>query len=182
MQPPRRRAAVRLVSQLVLACAAVAWTLLLILAPLFAARSHPSDATFRLAAGAYFAGSLLCHQRADRAFHVGQVHMPVCARCFGLYASASAGAVFALVAALLDRRPGRARSATDRPRHGRLIVLAAVPTVISVLLEVLGIFPQNPAARSVAAIPLGVVVGWFVTFHAGERSRSGVDCNDASVG
>ncbi len=174
MQSPRcRGAALGLVSQWTLAAAATAWTLLLLVTPYLASHSDPSDFGFRLAAGTYLAGRFACHQRAARSFHEGAVQLPVCARCFGLYASASAGAVIACAAALLRRARPIASAAASGPRlrrHGRLIALAAIPTLASVVLEWLGIWAQDPVTRCLAAVPLGVVVGWFVTFHAGSAT------------
>ena len=39
----------------------------------------------------YQAGSLVCHQRPERSFHLAGVQLPVCARCFGLYLSGAVG-------------------------------------------------------------------------------------------
>jgi hypothetical protein len=176
MQPPRcRRAAPALLSQWALAAAAMAWTLLLLLAPYFASRSGPSDFSFRLAAGTYLAGRFVCHQRADRSFHEAAVQLPVCARCFGLYASASAGALIACAVGVLGaRRTARSEAITGKRLrgHGRLLVLAAVPTLASVVLEWAGVWRQDPMTRCAAAVPLGIAVGWFVTFHAGQFAGS----------
>jgi len=55
----------------------------------------------------YRAGAVICHQQDARSLHVGRVRMPVCARCFGLYAGAGAGALVAAAWVLAARRPIR---------------------------------------------------------------------------
>src|SRR5262245_32312506 len=39
----------------------------------------------------YLAGSVVCHQRPERSFHLAAVQLPVCARCTGLYLGGAAG-------------------------------------------------------------------------------------------
>ena len=45
------------------------------------------------AAAVYAAGSLVCHQRPERSFHLAGAQLPVCARCLGLYVGGFVGAI-----------------------------------------------------------------------------------------
>ena len=74
--------------------------------------------------------------------------MPVCARCSGLYFSAAVGT-------LLAWRTGR-----RTPSAGTMMV-AALPTAITFVLEVAGVVPFSNPARAIAALPLGAVAGWL---------------------
>ncbi len=97
--------------------------------------------------------------------------MPVCARCTGLYVSAAAAAPFALLFAttLTARRA--------RP----LLLVAAIPTAATWLLEFTGVMPFSNAARAAAALPLGFAAAWLVisqlvsrtTHHEPRTSRLG---------
>ena len=66
-----------------LTCAAVTWLTLLVAAPVAMSRGRLPGLTLAV----YQAGSLVCHQRPERSFHLAGVQLPVCARCFGLYLS-----------------------------------------------------------------------------------------------
>src|SRR5688500_7927608 len=103
----------------------------------------------------YALGSLVCHQRPERSFHLGVYQLPVCARCLGIYAGAAVGA---LTVSLWR----------GRTRWG-LALLAALPTAITVSLEWVGVwFPSN-LTRAIAGAPLGLVVmGALATLHYGE--------------
>jgi uncharacterized membrane protein len=106
----------------------------------------------------YGIGSVICHQRPERSFSIAGHQLAVCARCFGLYAS---GAVAALLAwAGIGRTPRRSRET---------LLIAAVPTILTVPIEWLGISPLSNAIRAVAALPLGAAAGW--TFVRALRSE-----------
>src|SRR5215207_10349032 len=59
---------------------------LIVGAPLLKAGGLPAGAVY----GAF---ALLCHQIDERSFHLAGFKLAVCARCFGLYAGALAGAL-----------------------------------------------------------------------------------------
>ena len=131
-----------------LAAAALVWVALLIAAPLL-----PVPA----AAIAYAAGSLLCHQLAERSFHLQSFQLPVCARCFGLYAGGAVGA-FALAA-------GGAADGGWRLVRGRrwtITGIAALPTLVTVGLEWGAGWPISNMTRAIAGAPLGAVVAYIV--------------------
>jgi uncharacterized membrane protein len=132
-----------------LAWASVVWLLLILAAPFLLARG------LTVGAVPYVAGRTICHQRPERSFHLDRVQMPVCGRCFGLYAAAPAGAFAALLAA--PRRRGL-RSATNRWALG----LAAVPTLATLIIEWSGAGGVSSLARALAAAPFGAMVAWVL--------------------
>jgi len=156
---PRRR---RLAA--VFVAASCLWSAVLLAVPYASARWPESRGVSAGSASVYLAGTFLCHQRAERSFRPWGVRMPVCARCFGLYATASAGAAIGLLG-LIGRREGRARRDVRTLR--RLVILAALPTAVVWLVEWMG-WAQPPASvRAALATPLGAAIGWLVTTAIG---------------
>jgi uncharacterized membrane protein len=101
----------------------------------------------------YAFGALICHQLPERSFHIGAYQLPVCARCFGLYA----GAAMAGVPAWLRGAP------RAWPRSIRLLtVAAAIPTVATVGAEWAGIWKPSNVIRAAAGAPLGFVAAFVV--------------------
>src|SRR4029453_13276552 len=68
--------------------------------------------------------SFVCHQRDERSFHLHGERLAVCGRCTGLYLAGAIGALAAWLGAA--RVPARTR---------RLLVLAAVPTALTLAIE-----------------------------------------------
>lgn len=124
---------------------AVIWAALLIAAP----AGLGDEGLAGLAGYIYAVGSQICHQRPDRSFAVGDLQMPVCARCFGLYLSGAIGAVAASFAAL-------------RPMaHSRwLLGITALPTGLTWAMEAAGLAGFSNVVRASAALPLGAAAGW----------------------
>jgi uncharacterized membrane protein len=112
----------------------------------------------------YGAASLVCHQRPERSFVVVDAQFPICARCAGLYFSATVGALFAWSA--LGTAPRNTR---------QLLLIAALPTLVTIPIEWLGLSPLSNAIRAGAAVPFGAACGWtFVRALRAEVSeRSG---------
>ncbi len=144
---------------LFLTAGAVVWVAILVASPLALAHGYTL-----LPALVYEAGGLICHQRPERSFHLAGVQLPVCARCFGLYASGAIGAVTAAVIGV----PASSRS-EDR-NAAVVLALAALPTAFTVAMEWIGMLHPGGAARAVAALPLGIAAGWV--FVRGLRSRA----------
>ena len=145
--------------------AALAWLLLVLLAPLSVHGAGGKPAAVA-AAATYLIGGVVCHQRPDRSFHPGGVQMPVCARCTGLYLGGAAGV---LAAAGRWRRRGRAGSAPS-PGPGPApawlrwaVVAAAAPTALSFAAEAAGWMPSFDELRAAAGVPLGVAVTWVAS-------------------
>ena len=129
-----------------IALAALAWLALIVLAPLLAVP---------LAAAAYLAGSLICHQLPERSFHIGAVQLPVCARCLGIYAA---------VAVTAGMRwwggPGSVSLTGLAPRS--VIIAGAAPTLLTVACEWFGLWQPSNLVRAIAGAPLGAVVAFVV--------------------
>lgn len=137
------------------------WVALLVAVPYAHTRAPVGRLTASLSASVYALGSSVCHQRSERSFHPWGVRMPVCARCFGLYASAAVGALAGLVGTLLvptGRKPPISVTAVRW-----LLVLTALPTAIVWLIEWWGVAQPPAAVRAGFAVPLGAAVGWVVT-------------------
>jgi len=155
----------RRVGALALTIAALGWALTLVLVPWLVARRPDTLALRPVAAIAYLSGSLVCHQRPERSFHPWGVQMPVCARCFGLYAPAPLGAALALAAGagwLGRRRPPTVR------RVRALLLATGLPTAVTWSAEALGLVAFSPAIRFAVALPLGLAVAWVLVRAVGD--------------
>ena len=129
---------------------ALVWVAAITLAPLAIASNR---AVLSLgAAGMYAAGARICHQRPERSFRIHGLPMPVCARCTGLYAGAAVAAPLALLlAAGLSSRRAR-----------RIAAVAALPTILTWSLEVVGLAHPSNTVRAIAALPMGFAAAWLV--------------------
>ena len=150
---------------LALTIGALGWALALVLVPWLVARRPEALALRPVAAVAYLSGSLVCHQRPERSFHPWGVQMPVCARCFGLYAPAPLGAALALAAGA--GWFGRRRRMTVRQVRALLLV-TGLPTAVTWAAEWLGLVALSPAIRFAAAMPLGLAVAWVLVGAVGD--------------
>jgi uncharacterized membrane protein len=134
-----------------IAVASLAW-LVLLGAAWWRASSGPAPGW---AAVIYAAASRVCHQKPERSFHPASTQWPVCARCSGLYDAAPIGAI----AALIGRRARRGRKG---PGSLPLLIVAAIPTALTWLLEVSGTVAIGNVARFLAALPLGAAIAWVL--------------------
>ena len=100
----------------------------------------------------YQFGSLICHQRPERSFHLAGMQMPVCARCFGLYAAGAAGLLIAWAV----------RRSWTLERTRLALAVAAVPIALSVALESIGAISTSNGFRMATGLPLGFVAGLVV--------------------
>ena len=125
----------------------IAWVTLVVTAP-----QLPSS----LAALIYAFGSLVCHQRPERSFHLAGAQLPVCARCLGIYAGVALG-LLARSRRILVFGPVIA------------IIGVALPTVATLVVEWTGLWnPGNPI-RAAAGTLLGAgVAAVVVTLHYDE--------------
>lgn len=153
--------------------AAWLWAAAVVGAPVAAARvgasAEPASLAQPLAAGrllivtAYAAGARLCHQRADRSFHWHGVQAPVCARCTGIYLSLGMGLLFGWL-----RRPSGLPPA---PIARRLLTVAALPVVATVVVEWLTAAPPGNLVRLSSAVPLGLSLGWLTVAALAARPQ-----------
>jgi len=118
----------------------------------------------------YVAGSYICHQRPERSFHRGAAQLPVCARCFGLYAGGLFGVLaWAGFAGIGSAASTRAIRILQSRRLRLVLISAALPTMISLAVTWLGWWDVPNAPRAVSALPLGSAIGALVAaFAAGD--------------
>ena len=131
---------------------ASAWLLLIIAAP---------SLTTPLAGALYAAGSLICHQLAERSFHLQSVQLPVCARCVGIYGGAAVGSLAGATAMGRRWRLWWRQPATRR-LNWIATAVAAIPTIATFALEWGLGWPISNTGRAVAALPLGFAVAFVV--------------------
>src|SRR5438874_1806839 len=130
---------------------AVAWAVLLFVTPLLTKAATPGADVAALAV--YVAGSVVCHQRPERSFHLAGVQMPVCARCTGIYVAAAIAAVAVAVASIRGR---------GRWPAWAIALVSTVPSVATIVYEwTTGDMPSN-WVRAAAGAPMGAVVSWLV--------------------
>ncbi len=153
------------------ACLATAWLLLVLASPYIVSHAGPRDLAFQIGGMVYMAGRAVCHQRPGRSFHAWGVQLPVCARCFGLYAGAVLGSGLQVVTFSRPRGSGLQVGIFSRLTPLAVFLIAGAPTLVSVGLEVMGIWRQTPLVRCLAALPLGFAVACFVAAHAAEVFR-----------
>jgi uncharacterized membrane protein len=132
---------------------AALWAALILAAPFGVDR--PSHSVRVATALTYFGAGYICHQRPERSFHLHGRPLPVCARCTGLYLAAP----FGLAAVMLMRRRAAADDRGTYRRWRTAIVVAALPTVVSVGLEWIG-GPSlsSNVSRALTALPLGATL------------------------
>ena len=117
----------------------------------------------------YALGSLICHQQAERSFALAASQLPVCARCFGLYAGFAAGAVASIVAGRGLGVRAAAFSGAEVLRWS--LIAAAVPTALTWIAETAGVVSPGNWVRFVAALPLGAAVALTVNYFECARTR-----------
>jgi len=116
----------------------------------------------------YAAGGLICHQRPERSFFLNGHQFPVCARCTGLYLSAAMG-IIGWLALKIARRWS---SLPFDPRLAkRVVILSAIPTAVSFMTGVLGIWDGSNLTRAMLAIPVGASAGAVVAAVATKDLR-----------
>ena len=133
----------------ILALAAAAWVGVLVATPMALGHGYVTAPAL-----VFHACSLICHQRPERSFHLLGVQLPVCARCFGLYAAGAAGAIGACLSA------SRRLRGVAEPRV--VLAIAALPTAITWICEQVGLWHPGGATRAIAAVPLGLAAGWVL--------------------
>jgi uncharacterized membrane protein len=104
-------------------------------------------------------GSVVCHQIPERSFFWGTHQLPVCARCTGLYLSGLVG-VIGWISVKIARawRPIR----IDSRRAVRVVLIAAIPTALSLAAGFTGVWDGSNVTRAMLAIPLGASAGAIV--------------------
>jgi uncharacterized membrane protein len=145
----------RPISLLALALVTTVWSAALLAAP--------SPERPRFSALVYTAGSLICHQRPERSFHRGGAQYPVCARCLGLYVGAVAGVLGWVVCTGVGTRPRPRPRILSPDAARRLLIVAGMPTILTLITGFLGWWDANNVIRAVLAFPFGGVIAAVVT-------------------
>jgi uncharacterized membrane protein len=140
---------------------ALLWPAAMVAATRIAALPHQSAIAYLASAAVYISGSLLCHQRPERSFHLWGAQFPVCARCTGIYAGAALG----VIASFVRLKPGPTTNfvTSGFNRTSRLALFAAsLPTVLTVVHEwTTGVTPSN-GIRALAGLILGAAAAMVV--------------------
>lgn len=133
---------------------ATTWVVLLSTAPSMALGAAVS-------ALVYAFGSLVCHQRPERSFHLGQAQVPVCARCYGIYLGAAFGALCVLTFTSAFKSMALRRT---RAEMRNVLLVSAAPTAITWTSEFAGLWAPSNVTRFIAALPLGIAVALTVNY------------------
>jgi len=113
-------------------------------------------------------GRVICHQLPERSFFLDGDQFPVCARCTGLYVSAATG----LGGWVAVKAASRWRPLSFDPRLAiRLIVIAGIPTAVSLATGLAGGWDGSNATRALLAVPLGASAGAIVAAVATKDLR-----------
>jgi uncharacterized membrane protein len=125
------------------------WMLALLLATAIAGLSRPGVTSYLFSTTVFLTGSFVCHQRPERSFHWWGAQVPVCARCFGIYAGTVLSAITIAVTPMT----------VNHMRHARAWVLTALmPNAITLVYEwATGDMPGNWVRAGSGAL-LGVAV------------------------
>ena len=145
-----------------LTIASVVWVAMILVAPSALLSGNPRLVS--AAATLYSGAGRICHQRAARSFHLAGAQLPVCGRCTGVYFSAALGAVLAWIVSRRPRVPSNTR---------RILLLAAIPTALSAVLEWSGVLDPSNLGRALCALPLGATAAWI--FVQSLRAEARVD-------
>ncbi len=125
-----------------------AWWLLILAAPLFAAREEPF-----LAGAIYFFFHKICHQLPERSFFLWGKQLAVCSRCTGLYIGFS-------LAALAYPLLFRLKPVNNCPRW--ILLLALVPMGADFIADAIGIFANSGSSRLISGVIAGAAALFFV--------------------
>jgi uncharacterized membrane protein len=109
----------------------------------------------------YLFGSRICHQIAGRSLHIDGSQLPVCARCYGIYA----GAAVVTVAWACASSPWQRCRVDDRvpqATDARVLVTAVVVNLITIGAESIGFWSPSNAVRASAGAALGAAVALVV--------------------
>jgi uncharacterized membrane protein len=141
------------------------WAAIIPFAAFAASRTDGAALGYGFALGAYAIGHWICHQLPARSFHLWDAALPVCARCTGIYVGAAAASLAAVVRPTATNATN-VTGALTATQARRLLLVALVPTAITLVYEwTTGTMPAN-WIRALAGLPLGASVAWLIgTLH-----------------
>jgi uncharacterized membrane protein len=120
------------------------WTGMIIIAPLMV--SSKIDIFNYLGSVIYFFMDPVCHQLPQRSIYLASLPMPVCARCFSIYFS---GVFVFLWQLFLKKR---------RPWALRTYLLLALPVMLEILGEKIGLYHNFFELRIISGILTGIII------------------------
>jgi uncharacterized membrane protein len=173
---------IRIATTRVLCVLAVLWAIVLPAAAYAAGQPAGSGSWHAIALAVYGLGGAICHQRADRSFHLFGAQLPVCARCTGIYLGAAAISVWYVVSGF-SRTVTLSRTSTVRLKADTTDVrvflgLAALPALLTLVYEwTTGDVPANwiraatglVLGAATAAVVLDAVTGGGAPREISER-------------
>jgi uncharacterized membrane protein len=119
-----------------------------VLAPLLKAAGHSY-----LSTPIYFSYQFICHQQADRSFHVLGEQMAFCARDLAIFAGAVG---VALIYAML-RRWGHVNSSGSW-----LLALAVIPIAVDGITQMIGMRESTAYLRVLTGLIFSAGIGWYL--------------------
>ena len=117
------------------------WTTSVFAAPYAASLSHSAIA-YPFAFVVYAIGSVVCHQRPERSFHLWLTQLPVCARCTGIYVGAACATFVGRTVA----------------RPIKVLALASIPAASTLVYEWTTGYASSNGIRFATGLVLGAVV------------------------
>lgn len=124
------------------------WITAILLAPMAKATGYAG-----ISSPIYQFFSYICHQQADRSFHVLAEQFGVCSRCFGVYIGLLIGfAAYPLCRNIAEIEP--------LPRVW--LFLSLVPIAVDWSLTVFGIWENTSLSRVITGLILGVACATFI--------------------
>ena len=125
------------------------WIAGIVSAPLIRAAGGDDSTLLSLLAYTY---GRVCHQIADRSFHVAGHPLAVCARCFGIYVGYLAGLIVYPFARYLTQ--------TELP-HRSWLIAALAPVAVDFAGGYLGIFENTLASRALTGLFAGAAGAFY---------------------
>jgi uncharacterized membrane protein len=101
-----------------------------------------------------FIGSLVCHQNPKKTLIIGELFLPVCARCTGAYLGFLVGYIVILF---------RKKKAKGPPNLWVTLVLS-LPMIVDVVTQVLGIRESMPSLRLLTGLFFGTALLPFLIY------------------
>lgn len=136
----------------------ILWLLAIVLPPVAKASGNTT-----LSSPFYSLFSFLCHQQADRSFHLLGEQLTVCSRCFGVYLGLVVGfATYPLFRNIDEIQP--------LPRIW--LFLSVIPITIDWSLTFFGIWENNHASRFITGLILGIACAVFIVPALVEITRN----------
>lgn len=144
------------ITYLVILAGAALWCFALVLPPLLLSAGGGWDV---VGVALYQPFHRICHQLADRSFHIFGSPLAVCIRCTAIYAGFLLGTLLYL--------PARSAGLTLSDRRAVLIV-SVIPMLVDVMLDGFGLHASTTATRLFTGSVFGMIVPFYIIPSAQE--------------